>query len=254
MTAIYMYHAVGNKKQTEGADPYYTVTSENFSKQLARIPKSIPIANQIIKSKSIKDHCITFDDGHISNFSVAFPMLVENSLLAEFYVNTSTIGKKSYISWLQLQEMTNSGMTIQSHGHNHFYFSDLSNKEIYSELDRSKKMIEDKLGNEVVVFAPPGGRFDNRVVKISNDLAYKCLATSIPGTVIKSRGGIVPRFSVLSKTPNKTISDWQRSFSYSTNFERVKYRLLRTTKILLGNTRYEQLRSGVLGSDSEKNK
>lgn len=247
-----MYHAVGNALQTVGADPYYAVTSDNFTAQISQIPESIPLAYQVLQSVGVKDHCITFDDGHISNFSIAFPILLEKSLFAEFYVNTSTIGKKGYMSWQHLTDMVKSGMSIQSHGHNHFYFSDLSDKEIYSELETSKKMIEDKLGCDVVVFAPPGGRFDSRVVKISKDLGYMCIASSIPGTVIKVKDFILPRFAVLSTTPNGKIFDWQRNFSYATNIERVRYHSFRLAKKVLGNHRYDDLRSKILGGNGEK--
>ena len=37
---------------------------------------------------------LTFDDGNSSDYEIAFPLLLEAGLRAEFFVNTATVGRK----------------------------------------------------------------------------------------------------------------------------------------------------------------
>ncbi len=246
-----MYHAVGNNQQIDGSDPHYAVTESNFLNQILRISKSVPIANQKNANGNILEHCITFDDGHLSNYTVAFPLLVENQLHAEFYINTNNVGKSNYMNWQQLQEMVDAGMSIQSHGHNHFYFSDLTEQEIRDELEISKRLIEENLANEVTVFAPPGGRIDQRVVRIAKEIGYKSICTSEPGVVKRAGNITLPRFAVLATTPNDKISNWKNSFSIDTLKERTRFVLFGIVKKTLGNNVYDKIRSFLLNENKE---
>ena len=69
---------------------------------------------------------ITFDDGYISNYSIAFPILCEMDMKATIFVIGSSVGKDTYketgipiiphFSYEQAQEMIDSGLvSIQSH-------------------------------------------------------------------------------------------------------------------------------------------
>ena len=246
MSSIYMYHAVGSRKQLEGADPYYAVSEHNFKEQIKLIGESVPLATQLAKDGFINNHCITFDDGHLSNYTVALQKLLECGLGAEFYINTANVGKRNFMSWSQLKEMSELGMTIQSHGHTHPYFSELKDCEIENELKYSKSMIEDNIGKPVIVFAPPGGRYDNRVIRIAKNLGYKCIANSVPGTCLKKPRFLVSRFSILASTKNSTVVSYKRSHSYETLKLMSKYHTYSILKMVLGNKIYDKIRGFVL--------
>lgn len=248
MTSIFMFHAVGDPIDIDGSDPHYAVSCEQFTKQILKIGQSVPLADQLAQDGKITTNCITFDDGHLSNFSKAFPILVKHKLSAEFYVNTAFVGDKNYMSWEQLREMQNAGMSIQSHGHHHEYFSDMSESQIESELIQSKKSIEENLGIKVTVFAPPGGRFDNRVVKIAKKLGYQCIATSIPGCVNNGRNFTLPRFAIIHTTNENTVANWCHRFSRDTLKQSLRYSVFSVAKKVLGNKNYERLRGKVLGN------
>jgi len=247
-----MYHAVGDELEIAGADPHYAVTIEKFEKQIRRIAKSEPIAAQFKRTGRITQDCITFDDGHVSNYTVAFPALKALGLGAEFYVNTATVGTDCYMSWEQLRELSIAGMSIQSHGHNHRYFSTLSESEIRDELRTSKHAIEAELDQEVIIFAPPGGRYDSRVVSIAKQEGYECIATSVPGVYRPpaQRNEMdfiqLPRFAVRSDTTAENILAWQYQYSYATLAESMRYQFYRLLKRLLGNRSYDNLRLRLL--------
>ncbi|PHS17574.1 MAG: hypothetical protein COA86_09815 [Kangiella sp.] len=246
MPSIYMYHAVGNEEQTAGADPYYAVSELVFSEHIKCIPQSIPLAKQLKDGSKVNHSCITFDDGHLSNYLVAYPLLLENKLSAEFYINTNMVGTEHFMSWDQLKEMNDSGMSIQSHGHNHHYFSDMNDSEITEELKVSKELIESNLGNLVTVFAPPGGRTNKRVTRIAKSLGYKCIANSRPGIVPYFKSFEVSRFAILKHTNTNTIMAWQRRWSLATIKEVARYRIFRIAKLVLGNKRYDKVRMKLL--------
>ena len=246
-----MYHAVGDSQQTQGADPHYSVSSSIFSNHLSLIKNSISIEQQYTNSKSIYTNAITFDDGHVSNYEIAFPLLLENNMTADFYVNSSTIGTKNHMSWPQLTEMVSAGMSIQSHGHEHVYISDLDDVNIKMQLELSKNILEDKLGKSVFVFAPAGGRYDERVVRIGKELGYKLFSSSIPGIVSKTEQFILPRFAITSTTSNRKIVNWQSRYSLDSIFEVSKYHMLKNAKKLLGNKSYEKVRALLLRDDEE---
>lgn len=247
MGSIYMYHAVGNDEQIVGSDPYYAVTEEAFSKQVDIIGDSEPLAKQVAVNGQIVKHCITFDDGHLSNYCVAFPILKAKKLCAEFYINTAFVGTENYMTWSQLKEMAEAGMSIQSHAHNHHYVSDLTEEEITFELATSKKLIEDNLGTKVTVFAPPGGRIDKRVIRIAKELGYRCIATSVPGVVTNSTSFTLPRFAVLASTSEQKIAAWLERLSLATMKERFRYISFKVIKTILGNQNYTKLRAFLLG-------
>lgn len=246
MSTIYMYHAVGIGEDVQGSDLHYAVSGATLGRHLKIIAQSSPVAHQLQKHSRIVEHSVTFDDGHLSNFTRAFPVLMEAGHCAEFYVNSSQVGRPHFASWDQLKQMSDAGMSIQSHGHRHVYMSDLTDVEIQNELKESKHIIEDKLSCEVSVFAPPGGRYDARVTAIAKSIGYKAMATSKPGICPKSSRFILPRFAVLSGTTDVRINNWMNHVSMETVQQVAKYYGTGATKRLMGNRRYDAFRENLL--------
>ena len=248
MKAVYMYHAIGSDSDITGADPHYAVSREDFIRHLDVIAPSRTLVGTF-ESQTLDSHILTFDDGHLSNYSIALPLILEKNFIAEFYINTSVIGKSMFIDWQQAREMVEAGMSLQSHAHTHRYMSDLADSEIRDELDRSKKMIEDKLGREVSVFAPPGGRFDARVDSIAMDLGYKTLAVSKPGHMKNATQKLVPRYAVLQSTSVSQIENLRNSYSSAALKQVAKYHIMGVGKRILGNKVYDVLRERLLGQN-----
>jgi len=88
---------------------------------------------------------ITFDDGNSSDYSSAFPVLKKYDFVATFFVSVGRIGDHDYLGWGHLREMIDGGMSVQSHGLNHLFLSDLGKDSLRKELTESKTILEDKL-------------------------------------------------------------------------------------------------------------
>lgn len=124
---------------------------------------------------------ITFDDGHFSAYSYAMPVLKDYGFTAVFFIVVKNIGLQGYLTWQQIREMADNGMSIGSHTMTHRLLNDLSPKEIYWELQESKNILEHELGKPVEFLSLPGGRCNKIVKKIAEEVGYKGICTSIVG-------------------------------------------------------------------------
>ena len=128
-----------------------------------------------------KNLVITFDDGWADNYTNVFPILREYGLIATIFVITGSVGQSNYMNWNQLREMSEAGISIQSHTVSHKPLAQLSTAEIEYELKTSKKTIEDALGEKVNFLSLPHGVFNDKVLGMAQEAGYQAVCTSEPG-------------------------------------------------------------------------
>lgn len=107
----------------------------------------------------------TFDDGYISTYTEAFPILSKYCFVGTAFVITSKVGEPGYMNSEQLKELYSSGWEIGSHGVNHFNLTQLTDKEALLELQKSKQFLE-RLGFSVYSFASPYGEWNEKTLKL----------------------------------------------------------------------------------------
>ena len=122
---------------------------------------------------------LTFDDGRASDYEVAYPALTAAGAVADFFVNTATIGRPGYLSWARISEMQRAGLAFHSHGHDHVALLWLSAAALESQLDRSKRMLEDRLGSPVSFLAVPYGLINRRVSEAARKVGYRAVCDSL---------------------------------------------------------------------------
>ncbi len=146
------------------------------------------------KAIPAKAAVITIDDGYLSGYKVAWPILQKFGYPFTMFVYTNYIkggpnaGGQS-MSWEQLAEMRDAGVDIQSHTVSH---ADLRMKKAHaadydkwldSELGDSKRIIENQLGIQVKALAYPYG-LHNEVVRAAGLKAgYEALFTVYGQTI-----------------------------------------------------------------------
>lgn len=106
---------------------------------------------------------VTFDDGTVDFTEEAVPELVAHGVPATLYVATDFIesgrpfpdeGRPT--SWAALRDVLSTGLvTIGSHTHTHLLLDRVDQATAAQELDRSVKLIEDRLGIPCHHFAYP---------------------------------------------------------------------------------------------------
>ena len=120
--------------------------------------------------------CITFDDGFKNCLTNALPILLDRGVSAAFFVTAGYIGSDiekdrekllgffdhapvlmEFLSWEECSEMSAAGMTIGSHTVNHARLAELADADARQELDTSKAMIAENLGQACDHFCCPFG-------------------------------------------------------------------------------------------------
>lgn len=129
---------------------------------------------------------ISIDDGYRSVYNVAYPLLKKYGFTATLFIYIDYVGVSSKaITWEQLREMKRHGFTIGSHSIAH---SDLSKRKanednkaylarLKKEIFRSKRIIDEKLGQDTIIFSYPFGRRNQTVVSLSRQAGYKIAVT-----------------------------------------------------------------------------
>jgi peptidoglycan/xylan/chitin deacetylase (PgdA/CDA1 family) len=241
---VLCYHRV---LDTDGEFPFdsdlVSASTAQFREQLRYISRNYNVLNFRSLARYLRKNngrfpdnplLITFDDGYIDNYTVAYPMLREFGLPATIFVTAGFIGGKrlfwwdriAYIvkktarksisldrpveisldiesfddrqecarrviklaktipedakeeligelsrqlnvtppdgeadyvmSWEQLREMNEQGIEIGAHSVNHPIFSNVDDRRLGEEVAYSRKLIEEKVGAEVITFGSPG--------------------------------------------------------------------------------------------------
>jgi peptidoglycan/xylan/chitin deacetylase (PgdA/CDA1 family) len=199
---IFNYHGLAESAPPEAsadARPYW-ISPTQFRSQLAHIRE---VGFEVVLMDDLKDRSmapvsklrtvvLTFDDGLVSDYEIAFPLLTEFRQPAVFFLNTATIGKAGYLEWSQIAEMQRNGMSFQSHSHRHVDLTVLPSLTLNAELTESKQRLEDRLGSRVDFLAAPHGVLDRRVVQRALAVGYRGVCSTRcwparPGSVIATR-------------------------------------------------------------------
>lgn len=185
---ILCYHHVDLPKKTN-----YSVSRKQFLDHLdvlARAGYKIVSLEQVdayyagkadIPSRSA---VITFDDGNIGAYTVAYPLLKKRKIPWTLFIYPEVLnrGESKYsVTWPQVREMAENGVTIGSHSYSHHFLTspppEIRDLKIYKkwlkkELIFSKKEIKNKIGFPVNYFAVPFGAFDHYVYKTLKRSGY----------------------------------------------------------------------------------
>lgn len=247
-----MYHALTHAGVPAGQDPHYTLAASDFSRQLdflGRGPGHPGCARDWLAGSPRPAVLITFDDGHASNYGLAFPALAERGIRADFFVNPAVVGTSGFACWKQLREMSDAGMSIQSHGYDHVYLTGLGDRALRETLRKAREEISQRVGAEATLLAPPGGRMPRHLVEIARECGYTHVLSSRPGVLgARARAaGNLPRMAMTATIGDPTFQRWIARDVVAIRRERVRYASLALAKKLLGDDRYERVRAGALG-------
>ncbi|OOB77345.1 MAG: hypothetical protein BEN18_10445 [Epulopiscium sp. Nuni2H_MBin001] len=103
---------------------------------------------------------ITADDGYLSNYEIAYPILQKYNVPATYFICTGYVDDNRYMphfSWDDAIEMEASGLIdIQSHTHTHPLMNKVDEAKLLYEVNYSIELIEKHLGKrDVVVLSYP---------------------------------------------------------------------------------------------------
>lgn len=106
---------------------------------------------------------IAFDDGPLETTGPILDILKEHGFGATFFV----VGERIRGNETLLERMRDEGHEIGNHSHTHARLTELSEAEIWRELDRCHKAIHDATGLRARRFRPPFVAYDDKVLRIA---------------------------------------------------------------------------------------
>jgi peptidoglycan/xylan/chitin deacetylase (PgdA/CDA1 family) len=253
--SVLMYHAISSDAVPHGytdvGDIVYVVDVANFEQQLKYLQKhnykSHLISELPLKNYKLNNNIIlTFDDGHISNYKVALPLLKKYGFKANFFITTKWIGTEYYMDEAQIQSLSSSGMEVGSHGHTHLFLDDLRNDEVKKELIISQEILKPITSENIITFAAPGGRLNRGYKEICNDLNIDFICTSEVGWANNYKINKIPRVAIMTNTSQKIFIDVVTCNSLFMLKNKIKYLILTGAKKILGNNLYIKIRARYL--------
>jgi peptidoglycan/xylan/chitin deacetylase (PgdA/CDA1 family) len=107
----------------------------------------------------------TFDDGNVSDATIAMPTLLERDMTARFFICAGRIGQPGYLDSSAMRDLVSAKMEIGSHGWGHVDWRRADDKTLDMEVDDARKKIADLVGRVVDKVAIPFGYYDRRVLR-----------------------------------------------------------------------------------------
>jgi peptidoglycan/xylan/chitin deacetylase (PgdA/CDA1 family) len=161
---VLLYHRVGRRSTVEVDLPRAL-----FAEQMAAIRDRATTLDASLDALTASPPpgpdpvVVTFDDGTADFVEEALPVLVEHAVPAVLYVATAFVEEGrpfpdagAPASWSALADAVSTGLvTIGSHTHTHVLLDRADPADVAGELDRSRQLIEDRLGVAAAHFAYP---------------------------------------------------------------------------------------------------
>lgn len=202
---VFMYHDISDDHASRER---YTISASLLRKQLLFLKQREFV---VVGLSEISQNCnqpsvvLTFDDGLDSHYKQAFPLLGKLGFTATFFVSTGLLGAPGYLSWNQLRQMSDAGMTIGSHGHRHINYSSMCAEMAEGELRRSRLILENGLGKSVTTFAAPFGLLSRRLAQSLRRAGFECVCSSHPW-LASGTASVISRLAVYNETAVRDFS------------------------------------------------
>lgn len=151
---------------------------------------------------------ITFDDGYISIYDTAFPMLQEYGYPFTLFLSTDPINNNqaNYMSWDQVKTMSDAGVTIANHMVEHPYMLERRAGEdeqswisrMRAELLEAEQTIAEHTGQSHRLLAYPYGEYDERLKAMVAEEGFTGLAQNSGAVGYYSDFLALPRYPLAS--------------------------------------------------------
>lgn len=214
-SAVLLYHRIGLPRLSslvagQYVAPGLLVSQVNHLKRRGWQPVDL---REILDERQSKEgyhrFALTFDDGYLSVYDIAYPLLRARGIRGTIYIVTSQIGginqwdrvagdyQEQMMTAEQIKEVHKHGMEIGSHTLTHPHLSSLSDDKLREEIFDSKKTLEDLLGSEVTGFSYPYGDYNEKVRDVVMEAGYKYAVATNLGVVTSQTGAFdIPRVNV----------------------------------------------------------
>lgn len=133
---------------------------------------------------------ITFDDGYLSNYTMAYPALKKYNQKAVIFVSPEpdehtrqqVDGIDGFLTDQQMCEMSENNISIQSHTLTHCILAELDDEAINYELEESRRRLAEVTSLPVDHIAIPRAGYNRRVKRLIKRTSYKTVCCNNKGS------------------------------------------------------------------------
>lgn len=205
---VLLYHSIGSKLRH---DTYgISISRERFTEHLKYLKENfeiIALDESYQSNLDKKTISITFDDGYKDNL-IALELCLKYDIPFTLYITSGKIGEKQYLDKNDILEFSKSNLcTIGAHSHTHPNLATLNYNEQYSELDRSKKTLENTIFKDIIHMSYPHGSYNHDTLKIVDELGYKMISSSHIGLNTKENLNLkkIKRMEIIANDNLKSL-------------------------------------------------
>ena len=157
--------------------------------------------NELTSNRKQRKILLTIDDGFLSFYKNAWPILKEKEIPFILFVSTREVGSSNYMSWSQIKEISKENFVeIGNQSHTHEYLIDESNEIIKSDIQNSINIFEEKLGKNSNFFSYPFGEYSINFKNIIKSLGFKYAFGQHSGVIDETKDLLeLPRFPINEK-------------------------------------------------------
>tara|TARA_B100000941_G_scaffold288469_1_gene265431 strand:- start:1207 stop:2136 length:930 start_codon:yes stop_codon:yes gene_type:complete len=197
-----MYHRFNENKY-----PSTNIQLDIFKEQLKIIenedinfihPKNF---SSSLLEKNKRKILFTVDDGLLSFYQNAWPILKKKKIPFILFVNTREVGSYNYMNWDQILELyRDENVEIGNHSHSHEYLVEEDSEIIKRDIIKSIEIFEKKLGKNSEFFSYPFGEYSLEFKKIIKELGFKYAFGQHSGVIDETKDlWELPRFPINEK-------------------------------------------------------
>jgi len=193
---ILLYHSVSK----DAPEISYRGSCEDFKNQIAFLCVNFKVvlcnlAHTIqTASSNTNIAVVTFDEGCLDNYEVGLPILEHFGIKVTFFVIAGYIEKSFQTSSgtirlmerRQIQELHLLGHEIGAHTMSHVKLTQIPITKVCEEVQRSKQLLEDLIGYEVLSFAYPKGAYNKQVKQEVARAGFRYAVTVQEGLISKN--------------------------------------------------------------------
>ena len=192
---------------------------------------------------------LSFDDGYLTDYTVAFARLAERGWPGCFFVVAGQVGAPRALGWRELREMAAAGMEIGSHSLTHPFLHRASPEQIRREFGESKRILEDGLGQAVHFASLPRGSAAPGMGALIKELGYRAFCTSEPGLVsVRTDPYEIPRIAVKQRTTPTFLRHVCAGNRFTLATLQSVHAVKKVGKQLVGAERWRQIRGVLSGA------
>lgn len=204
--SVFVYHRFGDSRY-----PSTNIELPVFKQQLEYLKQNhyvvLPlgdIVDRLKRGEELPNKCvaITVDDGYLTFLTGAIPLLKQYGFPSTLFINTDSVGGKSYLSWAQLRQLHQEGVEIGNHSASHPYFVSTEVNEpltwyanSLADITKASDAFSDHLDFKPQLFAYPYGEYSPQLEHLVEKLGFKAAVAQQSGAMTKDLSFYsLPRF------------------------------------------------------------